>query len=104
MPLGGEFDRIAKQIGQDLLDAYGIAQQISRRTFRNLNSEIEVLGFSAFFEQVTQVICNLVKIKWGILNAHSSGFHLGKIEDVVKNVEQQQFSLWKIYLNRSVIN
>ncbi len=86
---GGELDGVVEQIDEHLPQAHGIPAHQQRRVGRNqLRRQFEPLGRRRLGEHRRGILDHLAEIEIRGFQLHAARFDLGKIENVVDDVEQ----------------
>ncbi len=84
----GKFHRVGDQVGQDLAQAPGIADQCRRQIHRDRAAQLQPLAVSQVGKGFGDVFDDVAQIERRLLEFDLSGFDLGDIEDLVDDPEQ----------------
>ena len=84
----GEFDGIADQVGQDLFEAQGVAQQPRDQIPRGLDPEIQPLGPGHAAHEYLQVGEEALEHEGLEFQTHLAPLDLGQIQDVVEEGQE----------------
>ncbi len=88
----GEFDRIARQIDQYLLQPHAITKQMTRHIRPDANQEVEILFRGIDGHDARQTIENVIQIELGRRYLHASGFNFREVQNVVEYHQQRTAS------------
>ena len=85
----GELDRVRKQIGQDLVEACGIAFQGRRKVVRNIDREGEPVGVRLHRHHVGQFLQQAAQAEGGAFDDQLTRLDLREIQHVVEHDQQR---------------
>ena len=87
-PGGGEFHRVADQVGEDLLQAQRIAKKDPRESAIDIDEQLDALFRRLIDKDLHDPVEHLIEPEDPFLQLQLAGFDLGKIEDIVDDAEQ----------------
>ena len=85
----GEFDRIIRQIDEDLTQTQGIPDQGGREAGRRGKKDLQSLFVGLEGDHVGNIIQDFVQLKINAFKGQFPGLDLGKVEDVVDDAEKR---------------
>ena len=89
VPLFGELDRVADQVGQDLAHPQRVAQEPLRHVVRHAEHQLQLLLAGPLPDQRIDVAQHVVDPERDGFDRQRAGLDLRKIEDVVDDAEQR---------------
>ena len=84
----GEFDRVADQVQQHLLQAVRIAHHAVRHGFVDMDAQVQALFAGGHRENLDRLVHALAQREWDRTQVQLSGFDLGEIQNVVQQRQQ----------------
>ena len=85
----GELDRVAHQVEQHLAQAARVADDPARHIRRGVEDQLQAFFLCAQRDQVGQAVQNVIQVEVNRLDLQLAGFNLGKIEDIVDDLQQR---------------
>ena len=86
--LGGELDRVAQQVQQDLLQAHAVAQHLPGRGGVHVDGQLQALAAGPIGHHVRHTLQALRGQELDGIELHLAGFDLGEVQDVVDQLQQ----------------
>ncbi len=86
--LAGELDRVADQVGQDLLEPQRVAHQRQRRVAVDQADQFQLLGMGGGREDGQGVLQQVAQVERDAVEYQFAGFDLREVEDLIDDAQQ----------------